>query len=73
MPMADFRRAYDLNVFSLFRLAQLAAPEMEKAGGGWLLAITSMAGENRNIRMASNGSPKAATNHRVRFRKQRPE
>jgi|SRR5690554_982606 len=30
MPMADFRRAYDLNVFSLFRLAQLTAPEMEK-------------------------------------------
>ncbi len=28
MPMADFRRAFDLNVFSLFRLAQLAAPEM---------------------------------------------
>ena len=34
MPMADFRRAFDLNVFSLFRLAQLAAPEMQKAGGG---------------------------------------
>lgn len=66
MPMADFRRAYDLNVFSLFRLAQLAAPEMEKAGGGSMLAITSMAGENKNIRMASYGSSKAATNHLVR-------
>lgn len=66
MPMADFERAFDLNVFSLFRLAQLAAPEMEKAGGGAMLAITSMAGENRNIHMASYGASKAATNHLIR-------
>lgn len=66
MPMADFRRAFDLNVFSLFRLAQLAAPEMEKVGGGSILAITSMAGENKNKRMASYGASKAATNHLIR-------
>ena len=66
MPMADFRRAFDLNVFSLFRLAQLAAPEMQKAGGGAMLAITSMAGENRNKRMAAYGASKAATDHLIR-------
>lgn len=66
MPMEDFRRAYDLNVFSLFRLAQLAAPEMEKAGGGAILAITSMSAENKNKRMASYASSKAATSHLVR-------
>ena len=66
MPMADFRRAFDLNVFSLFRLAQLAAVEMAKTGGGAILAITSMAGENKNQRMASYGSSKAATNHLIR-------
>ncbi len=66
MPMEDFRRAYDLNVFSLFRLAQLAAPEMEKAGRGSILAITSMAAENKNKRMAAYGSSKAATSHLVR-------
>lgn len=66
MPMLDFRRAFDLNVFSLFRLAQLAAPEMEKAGGGAMLAITSMAGENKNTKMASYGASKAATNHLIR-------
>jgi 7-alpha-hydroxysteroid dehydrogenase len=65
MPMADFRRAFDLNVFSLMRLAQLAAPEMAKAGGGAMLAITSMAGENKNTRMASYGASKAATNHLI--------
>lgn len=66
MPMEDFRRAYDLNVFSLFRLAQLAAPEMEKVGGGAILAITSMSAENKNKRMAAYGSSKAATSHLVR-------
>lgn len=66
MPMEDFRRAFELNVFSLFRLAQLAAPEMDKAGGGAVLAITSMAGENKNQRMAAYGASKAATNHLIR-------
>ncbi|MEX3314124.1 7-alpha-hydroxysteroid dehydrogenase [Sulfitobacter sp. PS-8MA] len=66
MPMADFKRAFDLNVFSLFRLAQLAAPEMEKAGGGAIVAISSMAGENKNEKMASYGASKAATNHLIR-------
>lgn len=66
MPMADFRRAFDLNVFSLFRLAQLAAPEIKKAGGGSMLAISSMAGENKNERMASYGASKASTNHLIR-------
>lgn len=66
MPMGDFRWAYDLNVFSLFRLTQLAAPHMAEAGGGAVLNISSMAGENRNQRMASYGSSKAAVNHLTR-------
>ena len=66
MPMDDFRWAYELNVFSAFRLCQLAAPHMEKAGGGAILNITSMSGENRNRRMASYGSSKAAQSHLTR-------
>lgn len=66
MPMQDFRRAFELNLFSLFRLAQLAAPAMQQAGGGAILAITSMAGENKNRRMAAYGASKAATNHLIR-------
>ena len=34
MPMETFVWAYELNVFSVFRLSQLCAPHMEKAGGG---------------------------------------
>lgn len=66
MPMGDFRFAYDLNVFSLFRLTQLAMPLMERAGHGAVLNISSMAGENKNARMASYGSSKAAVNHLTR-------
>ena len=66
MPMSDFEWAYQLNVFSVFRLTQLAAPHMQKAGGGAVLNISSMAGENKNIRMASYASSKAAENHLTR-------
>jgi 7-alpha-hydroxysteroid dehydrogenase len=45
MPMTDMRFAFELNLFSVFRLCQLAAPHMEKAGGGAILNITSMACE----------------------------
>lgn len=66
MPMSDFEWAYQLNVYSAFRLTQLAATHMEKAGGGAVLNISSMAGENKNQRMASYGSSKAAMNHLTR-------
>lgn len=66
MPMSDFEWAYKLNVYSTFRLTQLAAPHMERAGGGAVLNISSMAGENKNRRMASYGSSKAAVNHLTR-------
>ncbi len=66
MPMDDFLWAYELNVFSLFRLMQLSVPHMQAAGGGAILNISSMAGENKNTRMASYGSSKAAVNHLTR-------
>jgi 7-alpha-hydroxysteroid dehydrogenase len=66
MPMSDFEWAYQLNVFSGFRLMQLAAPHIQQAGGGAVLNISSMAGENKNVRMASYSSSKAAMNHLTR-------
>jgi 7-alpha-hydroxysteroid dehydrogenase len=66
MPMDDFTWAYRLNVFSTFRLSQLCVPHMENAGGGAILNISSMAGENKNQRMSSYGSSKAAVNHLTR-------
>ncbi|UHD17232.1 7-alpha-hydroxysteroid dehydrogenase [Thiocapsa bogorovii] len=66
MPMPDMRFAFELNLFSVFRLCQLAAPHMEQAGGGAILNITSMAGTNTNLRMAAYASSKAAENHLTR-------
>lgn len=66
MPLETFVRAFELNVFPLFRLTQLCAPHLAAAGGGAVLNISSMAGENRNVRMASYGSSKAAANHLTR-------
>lgn len=66
MPMSDFEWAYQLNVYSLFRLTQMAAPHMQAAGGGSVVNISSMAGENKNVRMASYSSSKAAVNHLTR-------
>ena len=39
---------------------------MAAAGGGAVLNISSMAGENKNVRMASYASSKAAVNHLTR-------
>lgn len=66
MPMRDFEWAFQLNVFAMFRFMQMVAPHMEQAGGGAILNISSMAGENKNSRMASYGSSKAAVNHLTR-------
>lgn len=66
MPMSDFEWAYQLNVFSAFRLMQLSAPHIAKSGGGSILNISSMAGDNKNIRMASYSSSKAAISHLTR-------
>lgn len=66
MPMRDFEWAFQLNVFAMFRFMQMVAPHMEQADGGAILNISSMAGENKNSRMASYGSSKAAVNHLTR-------
>jgi 7-alpha-hydroxysteroid dehydrogenase len=66
MPLGDFEWAFQLNVYSLFRLSQLAAPHMKAAGGGAIVNISSMAGENKNQRMCSYGASKAAVNHLTR-------
>jgi 7-alpha-hydroxysteroid dehydrogenase len=66
MPLGDFVWQYQLNVFSVFRLSQLCAPHMARAGGGAIVNISSMSGENKNVRMAAYGSSKAAVNHLTR-------
>ncbi|MAT67908.1 MAG: 7-alpha-hydroxysteroid dehydrogenase [Planctomycetaceae bacterium] len=66
MPLGDFEWAFRLNVYSIFRLCQLAAPHMKQAGGGAIVNISSMAGQNKNKRMCSYGASKAAVDHLTR-------
>ena len=66
MPLGTFKWAYELNVFSVFRLCQLCAPHIAASGGGAVLNISSMSAENTNVRMASYASSKAAVSHLTR-------
>jgi 7-alpha-hydroxysteroid dehydrogenase len=66
MPLEKFAWAYELNVFSAFRLCQLCAPLMAGRGHGAIVNISSMAGENKNAHMTSYASSKAAVNHLTR-------
>lgn len=66
MPLGDFEWAFNLNLFSLFRISQLVAPFMRQAGGGAIINISSMSGQNKNKRMCSYGSSKAAVDHLTR-------
>jgi 7-alpha-hydroxysteroid dehydrogenase len=60
MPLGDFEWAFQLNVYSVFRPSQLAVPHMRRARGGAIVNISSMAGQNKNNRICSYGSSKAA-------------
>lgn len=66
MDIDTFISAYQLNVFSVFKLCQLCAPYMESVGAGAILNISSMAAENKNSNMASYASSKAALSHLTR-------
>ncbi|WP_289117962.1 7-alpha-hydroxysteroid dehydrogenase [uncultured Idiomarina sp.] len=66
MDIKTFRKVFDLNVFSIFRLCQLCAPYMEENGGGAILNISSMAAENKNKDMSAYGASKAAVSHFTR-------
>ena len=58
-----FKWVFDLNLFSAWRLSQLCAPEMKKAGYGSIINITSMGSINKSPNMSAYASSKAAMNH----------
>jgi 7-alpha-hydroxysteroid dehydrogenase len=58
-----FKWVFELNLFSAWRLSQLCAPEMKKAGYGSIINITSMGSINKSPNMSAYASSKAAMNH----------
>jgi NAD(P)-dependent dehydrogenase (short-subunit alcohol dehydrogenase family) len=45
VPMSEARYQFDVNVFGMARLIQLALPHMRKQGGGRIINISSMGGK----------------------------
>ncbi|KZS58886.1 oxidoreductase [Mycobacterium kansasii] len=43
IPLAAYRRHFEISVFAAYELMQLACPDMIAAGGGWVVNITSVA------------------------------
>lgn len=65
ISVEDIKRDYELNVFSGWRLCQLAVPYMKEAGYGSIIFTTSMSSINKSPNMSGYGGSKAAVNHTV--------
>ncbi|TXE07342.1 SDR family oxidoreductase [Gelidibacter salicanalis] len=65
ISVKDIKRDYELNVFSGWRLCQLAVPYMKKAGYGSIVFTTSMSSINKSPNISGYGGSKAAVNHTV--------
>ncbi len=61
----DFRRDFEMNVFSTWRLCQLCVPHMKKAGYGSIVITTSMSSINKSPNMSAYAASKASVNHMV--------
>ena len=66
MELAQFRRVFEMNVFSAWRLCQLVAPHMKSAGYGSIINMSSMASINKSPAISAYASSKAAINHMTR-------
>lgn len=66
IDVAQFKKVFELNVFSTWRLCQLVAPHMKKAGYGSIINMSSMASINKSPAISAYASSKAAINHMTR-------
>ena len=62
----QFRGVFERNLFSMWRLSQLVAPHMKKAGYGSIINMSSMASIDKSPSMSAYASSKAAVNHMTR-------
>ena len=66
IEVSQFKKVFDMNVFSMWRLCQLVAPHMKKAGYGSIINMSSMASINKSPAISAYASSKAAINHMTR-------
>lgn len=62
MSPADFRLIVETNLFGVFYACHHAIPLMKKHGGGYIINISSLAGQNAHPRMAAYNASKFALN-----------
>lgn len=63
ITVEQFERPFQINVFSAWRLSQLCAPHMKKAGYGSIINMSSMSSINRSPAISAYAASKAAINH----------
>ena len=61
----DFKRNFELNVFSVWRLSQLCVPHMKNTGYGSIVITTSMSSINKSPNMSGYAASKTSVNHMV--------
>ncbi|TLP70604.1 glucose 1-dehydrogenase [Maribacter sp. ACAM166] len=66
IEVAQFKKVFDMNVFSMWRLCQLVAPHMKKSGYGSIINMSSLASINKSPAISAYASSKAAINHMTR-------
>ncbi len=66
IKLEQFKKVFEMNVFSTWRLCQLVAPHMKKAGYGSIINMSSMASINKSPAISAYASSKAAINHMTR-------
>lgn len=66
IEVKQFKKVFEMNVFSMWRLSQLVAPHMKEAGYGSIINMSSMASINKSPAISAYASSKAAINHMTR-------
>ena len=62
MPSKDFEQTLQTNLFSVFYTCHHAIPLLKKRGGGYIINISSLAGQNAHPKMAAYNASKFGLN-----------
>lgn len=62
MPPDEFRQTVETNLLGVYYACHYAIPLMKKRGGGYIINISSLAGQNAHPRMAAYNASKFALN-----------
>ena len=61
-PPSEFRQTIETNLFGTYFASHFAIPHLKQRGGGYIINISSLAGQNPHPRMAAYNASKFAVN-----------